>query len=224
MNALVNELDAVLPQTQCTKCGFAGCRPYAQAIVEQAVAINRCPPGGDAGVARLAQVTGREVIPLDTTRGASGLGMVALIDEQWCIGCTLCIQACPVDAIVGAAKSMHTVLFAECTGCELCIEPCPVDCIEMRSVDSLSAAGAPGPFSTATDWRDAADRYRTRFEARTDRLNREKRERDEALASKAARKLENLDTSTADADRKRAVIEAALQRARARRLNTDNAK
>src|SRR5262245_17364364 len=127
---LVQKIDALLPQTQCRRCGYDGCLPYAQAVAE-GEAINRCPPGGDDAIGALAALTGRPVVPLDTSCGAQGPLSIARIDEGWCIGCTLCIAACPVDAIVGAAKRMHTVLPALCTGCELCLPPCPVDCIDM---------------------------------------------------------------------------------------------
>lgn len=221
MTTSVDAIDAALPQTQCTKCGYSGCRPYAQAIAAGNADINRCPPGGEEGIARLAALTGKDVISLDRTRGESGLERIAVIDEAWCIGCTLCIQACPVDAIVGAPKLMHTVLFAECTGCELCIEPCPVDCIDMRSIETLRAEGAHGPFPAHADWSSAASHFRTRYEARNQRLARDQREREERLAAKAAQKLANLDALAPDANRKRAVIEAALARARARRSNQE---
>lgn len=138
--SLAAALDAVLPQTQCTKCGFDGCRPYAEAIAEGRADIDQCPPGGDAGVARLARVLGREAKPLDPARGPFRAPQVAVIDEGACIGCTKCIQACPVDAIVGASKLMHTVIGAWCTGCELCLPPCPVDCIVLEPVASLPDA------------------------------------------------------------------------------------
>jgi len=128
---LADRLDALLPQTQCTKCGFEGCQPYAQAMAEGNAAPNRCPPGGEAGAAQLAALLGVPPLPLDTSRGLPGPLTVARIDEAHCIGCTLCIQACPVDAIVGAPKFMHTVLADRCTGCDLCVPPCPVDCIDM---------------------------------------------------------------------------------------------
>ncbi len=131
---VVDKIDALLPQTQCGQCGFAGCRPYAEAMAAGEVDINRCPPGGETTIIALADLLGRDPKPLDEEVGAEKPKMVAVIDEDWCIGCTLCIQACPVDAIVGASKQMHTVIEAECTGCELCIEPCPVDCITMEPV------------------------------------------------------------------------------------------
>ncbi len=131
---LVDKIDAILPQTQCGQCGYPGCRPYANAIADGEADINQCPPGGDEGVRKLADLLGREYKPLNEEHGVEKPRAVAFIDEQTCIGCTLCIQACPVDAIVGAAKQMHTVVEAECTGCELCVAPCPVDCITMEIV------------------------------------------------------------------------------------------
>ena len=128
---VVEQIDALLPQTQCAQCGFPGCRPYAEAIVGGEADINQCPPGGEAGINALADLLGLEPKPLNPENGAVKPRAVAVIDEPACIGCTLCIQACPVDAIVGASKQMHTVIEAECTGCDLCLPPCPVDCIEM---------------------------------------------------------------------------------------------
>lgn len=129
---LVDKIDSILPQTQCGQCGFPGCRPYATAIANGEADINQCPPGGEEGIRNLADLLGREFKPLDEEHGVEKPKSVAVIDEQTCIGCTLCIQACPVDAIVGAAKQMHTVVEKECTGCELCVAPCPVDCITME--------------------------------------------------------------------------------------------
>lgn len=129
--SLVDRIDAALPQTQCRRCGYAACRPYAEAVARGEAAINRCPPGGIEGVHALARITGRAVSPVDPECGAETPPRVALIDEDACIGCTKCILACPVDAIVGAAKLMHTVVADLCTGCELCVAPCPVDCIAM---------------------------------------------------------------------------------------------
>ena len=128
---LVEKIDAILPQTQCGQCGYPGCRPYAEAISRGEADINLCPPGGAEGVRRLADLLGREVKPLSAEEKPK---QVAIIDEQRCIGCTLCIQACPVDAIVGAPKQMHTVVESLCTGCELCVKPCPVECIRMEVV------------------------------------------------------------------------------------------
>ena len=131
MKSLIQAIDAILPQTQCTQCGYNGCLPYAQAIAQEGEAINRCPPGGDAGIQKLATLLTREVIALDPDCGEHKPLEVAIIEEQHCIGCTLCIQACPVDAIVGANKFMHTVIADLCSGCALCVAPCPVDCIQM---------------------------------------------------------------------------------------------
>lgn len=131
---VVDQIDGLLPQTQCGQCGFAGCRPYAEAMAAGEADINRCPPGGESTIAALADLLGRDPKPLDAEVGEAKPKMLAVIDEDWCIGCTLCIQACPVDAILGASKHMHTVIAQECTGCELCVEPCPVDCIHMVPV------------------------------------------------------------------------------------------
>lgn len=150
---VVDQIDALLPQTQCGQCNFPGCRPYAQAIAAGEAEINQCPPGGEAGIQALADLLGREAIPLNPENGQEEPRRVALIDEARCIGCTLCIQACPVDAILGAAKQMHTVIEAECTGCDLCLPPCPVDCIDMV---------APTPRPGTWNWPDPrADRSRS---------------------------------------------------------------
>ncbi len=131
---LVDKIEAILPQTQCGQCSFPGCRPYAEAISKGEADINQCPPGGDEGVRKLADLLGREFKPLNAEHGEEKPKSVALIDESTCIGCTLCIQACPVDAIIGASKQMHTVVDPLCTGCELCVAPCPVDCISIEPV------------------------------------------------------------------------------------------
>lgn len=128
---IVDQIDALLPQTQCGQCSYPGCRPYAEAIAAGEAEINRCPPGGEAGMIALADLLGRDPVPLEDEEAAAKPKSVAYIREPECIGCTLCIQACPVDAILGAAKQMHTVIEDECTGCELCIPPCPVECIDM---------------------------------------------------------------------------------------------
>jgi electron transport complex protein RnfB len=143
---LVDQIDALLPQTQCGQCGFPGCRPYAEAIAKGEAEINQCPPGGEEGVKSLAELLGVEPKPLSAEHGEEKPKSVAIIDEQKCIGCTLCIQACPVDAILGAPKLMHTVIESECTGCELCVSPCPVDCIRIEPVkESLATWRWPEP-------------------------------------------------------------------------------
>ena len=162
---LADRLDALLPQTQCTRCGYPACRPYAEAMADGDADIDRCPPGGDAGAAALAALLGRESKPLDPAYGHETAPTVAVIDEAACIGCTKCIQACPVDAILGAAKRMHSILTAECTGCELCIAPCPVDCITM-------AATAATPLARASVLARATH-ARSRYEARGKRLARD---------------------------------------------------
>ena len=212
---LAARLDAALPQTQCTRCGYPDCHAYAVAMGAGEADINRCPPGGAEGIERLAALTGRKVIPLDPVRGHEGPRALAVIDEAWCIGCTLCIKACPVDCIVGASKLMHTVIDDQCTGCELCVPVCPVDCISMVPVTAERTGWAAW---SAAD----AEAARTRYDFRTRRLERARREHDEALAAKAAEKLANLQAHSLHTDpevleRKRAVIEAALARARARR-------
>ncbi len=130
-NPIADQINAILPQTQCGQCGYPGCRPYAEAIANEGEAINKCPPGGESGIQALADLLDVEPIPLDEEHGEEKVKAVAFIREAECIGCTKCIQACPVDAILGAAKQMHTVIASECTGCDLCVEPCPVDCIDM---------------------------------------------------------------------------------------------
>jgi electron transport complex protein RnfB len=213
--ALADRLDAALPQTQCTRCGYPDCRRYAEAIATGEAAINQCPPGGAEGIARLAAVTGRAVIALNPANGHEGPRKLAIIDEAWCIGCTLCIKACPVDCIVGAPKLMHTVIEPLCTGCELCIPVCPVDCISLE--DATPAQSGWAAWSAPQ-----ADEARARYAARTARLEREERENDQRLAAKASAKLADLEGASAINDpavleRKRAVIEAAMKRARERR-------
>jgi len=207
---LADCIDALLPQTQCTKCGYAGCRPYAEAIAAGEAQINQCPPGGATGIARLAELLHRPPLPLNPANGVELTLRVAVIDEALCIGCTLCIQACPVDAIVGSAKLMHTVLAADCTGCDLCLPPCPMDCIAMVPVE-------PPRAWTAAD----ADAARRRFEARKARLAREQGQRDDRLAAKALARLDELDhrddLGPAESAKKQAAVQAAIERARARR-------
>jgi electron transport complex protein RnfB len=211
----VEALDAALPQTQCTRCGYPDCHAYAQALAQEEADINRCPPGGAQGIVRLAALTGRPVRPLDPAHGVEAPRRLAVIDEDWCIGCTLCIKACPVDCIVGASKQMHTVIDALCTGCDLCLPVCPVDCISMVEISA-----------TRTGW-DAwspqqADEARQRYAFHKLRNERDKRENDERLAAKAQAKLADLQGQSQITDpqlleRKRAVIEAAIARANAAR-------
>ncbi|MCH8504446.1 MAG: electron transport complex subunit RsxB [Ectothiorhodospiraceae bacterium] len=152
-NPVVDEIDARLPQTQCAQCGYPGCRPYAEAVADGRADINQCPPGGEATILALADLLDRDPKPLNPANGEEKSSpMVAWIDEDACIGCTLCIQACPVDAILGAQKQMHTVIRQECTGCELCVAPCPVDCIHMLAVDARPETWTwPRPEQTAAE-------------------------------------------------------------------------
>ncbi|MFD4839416.1 electron transport complex subunit RsxB [Achromobacter sp. NPDC058515] len=210
--SLADRIDALLPQTQCTKCGYDGCRPYADAIAEGAAPINRCPPGGDEGVAALSALLGTPALPLDLSRGEPGPLLVARIDESHCIGCTLCIQACPVDAIVGANKHMHTVLEDWCTGCDLCVAPCPVDCIQMV------------PAGRAWSAQDAAV-SRQRHQGHLARAERLAADNARLMAPEASASPAAAAPAADDAqkeDRKRSTIESALARARARRNPTQS--
>lgn len=213
--ALARRIDAALPQTQCTRCGYPDCRAYAQAIASGKAGIDRCPPGGAEGIARLAAITGRPVVPLDPAHGTEGPRKVARIDEAWCIGCTLCIKACPVDCIVGAPRAMHTVIVDDCTGCDLCAPACPVDCIAMVSTgDDRTGWAAWSPAQ--------ADAARDAYAARNARRAREADDRAQEREARAEHKLAHLADLTVGADeaalaRKRSVIEAALARARAAR-------
>jgi Na+-translocating ferredoxin:NAD+ oxidoreductase subunit B len=215
MNDLARRIDAALPQTQCTRCGFPDCASYAQAIAAGETAINQCPPGGREGIERLAALTGQAAADLNPANGIEGPVTLAVIDENWCIGCTLCIKACPTDAIVGSHKLMHTVIEPYCTGCELCIPVCPVDCIELEVVSGERSGWAAWTPAQAT-------MARQRYDQRTERLAREKQEHEVRLEAKARMKLADLSahslhTDPAVLDKKRAVIEAALARARERR-------
>ncbi|MFM0674382.1 electron transport complex subunit RsxB [Paraburkholderia sediminicola] len=220
---LADRIEDLLPQTQCTKCGYPACRPYAEAVASGEANYNQCPPGGAEGIARLAALLGKPVIPLNSANGVERPRPLAVIDEQVCIGCTLCMQACPVDAIVGAPKQMHTVIAELCTGCDLCVPPCPVDCIALPPITG-----------EATGW-DAwtqvqADAARERHDRREARLARE---REAAEARAAARRAGSAPTAQVtettqanaaapsaapamdDAEaKKRAIIQAALERAR----------
>ena len=195
----IDRIDALLPQTQCTRCGYPACRAYAEAIASGEADFNQCPPGGAAGIVALSALLGRAPKPLNPANGVEKPREIAVIDEAVCIGCTKCIQACPVDAIVGASKFMHTVLVDECTGCDLCIPPCPVDCITM--VPAPDDARAPS---------SRAEHYRARYVARNVRLEREASERAAELAAKKA----------ALSDARVNSVQAAILRARARKSGT----
>ena len=191
--SLADKIDSLLPQTQCTRCGFASCRPYAEAIAKGAAAINRCAPGGPQLIAALATLTGQPAQSLDPECGAHGPLGLARIDEAACIGCTLCIAACPVDAIIGGAKRMHTVLPSLCTGCELCVPPCPVDCIAIEPA--------------SREWTDSdAEAARERFRIRNIRVARAER-----VAKRSSAPADS------DASSRQARVAAAFARARARR-------
>lgn len=208
---LARRLWAVLPQTQCTRCGYPDCAAYAQAIADGQAPINRCPPGGAGGIERLAAVTGQPVQALDSSCGVEGPRRLARIDETWCIGCTLCLPACPTDAIVGANKRLHQVIDTWCTGCELCVPVCPVDCIVMtdradRST-GWSAWGAP-----------EAEAARIRYTNHSDRRLSDARRQQERLKAKAQEALADLPghsriTDADQLDTKRRILEAALARA-----------
>ena len=211
-NPLFERINAALPQTQCTRCGFADCAAYAHAIACGIAPINQCPPGGAEGVLRLSRITGQAPLPLNPQNGTEGPRSVAIIDEAWCIGCTLCSKACPVDAIMGSNKMMHTVIERDCTGCELCIPVCPVDCISLENV----SGDRTGWSAWSTEQADAAlKRYK---------LHSYKRPKDMDKAAKTPKNPENHElaphrpaTDVTLEDRKRTVIEAALSRARAQR-------
>jgi Na+-translocating ferredoxin:NAD+ oxidoreductase subunit B len=173
MSQLADRIDALLPQTQCEQCGYHGCRPYAEAIVNGEADINQCPPGGSEGIAKLAALLGRAPLPLNPENGVEKPRTLARIIEADCIGCTKCIQACPVDAIVGANKLMHTVLADDCTGCERCVPACPVDCIVLE----------PMPLEQADDPKHADD-ARRHFQRRETRLTAQQAERETELATR----------------------------------------
>lgn len=178
MTTLAHRIDELLPQTQCTKCGYAGCMPYAEAIANEGAPINRCPPGGDAGIAALAALLEREIVALDTALGQPAPHRIAVIDQATCIGCAKCLPPCPTDAIIGASKFLHSVVPALCTGCELCIAPCPVDCITMHASAEFPAMMA-------------ADAARERFRQHRSRQAREATERAAALAARERTVLES---------------------------------
>jgi Na+-translocating ferredoxin:NAD+ oxidoreductase subunit B len=215
MHATPEQILNALPQTQCTRCGYPDCAAYASAIHSAQANINQCPPGGAEGVARLAEITGLPLLPLNPANGLESERTVAFIDENWCIGCTLCLPACPVDAIVGSNKLMHTVIEAHCTGCELCIPACPVDCIKLASV-------TPGRTGWAAWSQPDADKARSRYEFHSYSRSKYAGEKQKKLEEQAQAKLQNLSahsqiTDPQVLDKKRVAIEAALARARAKK-------
>lgn len=203
LDALIRQIDAQLPQTQCRQCQFEGCRPYAAAIARHEAPINQCPPGGEAGILKLATLLKVPVIPLNPAHGQYKPKHIAVVDEANCVGCTLCIQACPVDAILGAAKLMHTVIAAECTGCELCVAPCPTACIEM-----VLLTPPPNP----EQQQQSADLARQRHDFRALRLAREAQEKADRLAEKGTQAGQVAQTLSKEANQKHMLIEAALAR------------
>jgi len=208
MNPLAARINDALPQTQCTRCGYPDCAGYAQAIADGEADIHQCPPGGAEGIERLARITGRQVRPLGAEFGVEAPRALAVIDEHWCIGCTLCLDACPTDAIVGINKRMHTVIEAHCTGCELCIPVCPVDCIALE----VATPGRTGWQAWSAEQAGAA---RARHAVHKARLSARAPVAPEAVAApeSAPETAPAVDDAAA---RKRAVIEAALAKARAR--------
>jgi len=211
LQALAANIDAALPQTQCTRCGYPDCASYAEAIASGEAAINQCPPGGQEGVRRLATITGRPELPLNAENGLEAPRTLAVIDEAWCIGCTLCIKACPTDAILGANKRMHTVIAEHCTGCELCIPVCPVDCIELINA-SGEATGWPA-------WSAAqAEHARNRYGVHRQRTGRKANAPVRTTAQTAAEHAgAQADTPSAPATDKKATLAAILAKAKAQR-------
>ena len=179
LDDMTEKINSILPQTQCGKCDFSGCKPYANAIVEGKADINQCPPGGKTGILKIAHLLKVEYKPLNESHGVSKPREIAIIEEDRCIGCTLCILACPVDAILGASKSMHTVISEECTGCELCIEPCPVDCIKMETPNSEDDESKKAKRSAIA---------RSRYEFKQQRILREKNDAKANRATNAEKK------------------------------------
>lgn len=207
LEVLIVQIDAVLPQTQCRQCGYDGCKPYAGAIARGEAKINQCPPGGEPGIHALAQLMQLPYQPLNPAHGVTKTKAVAVIDEETCIGCTLCIQACPVDAILGASKQMHTVISQECTGCELCLPPCPVDCIDIQAVHDRPTAMSETEANVA----------RQRHQHRQARLALEHHTKAHTY-SKQTPALASEASPSADAIKK-AAIAAAMARAKAQKAS-----
>ena len=230
-NDLVARIDAALPQTQCTRCGYPDCRAYAQAIADGVAGIDQCPPGGAEGVARLAVITGQAPRPLSAEHGVEGPRTVVFIDEAWCIGCTLCIKACPTDAIVGANKMMHTVIEPYCTGCQLCIPVCPVDCIQLENITGTATGWSAWSAPLAHQARERYSQHQERVPAQQTQdsasdvtemgasgsasIPHEELVRTKPLPGGAATAVAPMAQESVDA--RKAVIAAAMERARQRR-------
>ena len=219
--SLFDLIHAALPQTQCTRCGYADCAAYAQAIASNDAAINQCPPGGAEGVERLSRITGLPAEPLNPSNGAEGPRAVALIDEAWCIGCTLCIKACPTDAIFGSHKLRHTVIETCCTGCALCVPVCPVDCISLENVTGTRTGWSAW---TQQDADTALKRYKFHSFLRSQEKGCSPKQPENAKPSDQSMQVQTPqppappeEAASATADRKRSMIEAALARSRAQR-------
>ena len=218
LNSLFDSINSALPQTQCRRCGYADCAAYARAIMSNQAGINQCPPGGAEGIRRLASITGQPLQALNPHNGLEGPRTVAVIDESWCIGCTLCIKACPVDAIIGSNKLMHTVIESSCTGCALCLPACPVDCIGLENVTG-----------TRTGWSawslEEAQTAQARYDFHRFRGSKTAEENDDALGEAGAPfplSMTEVPVALAQGagmadERKRAVISAALERSRVQR-------
>jgi electron transport complex protein RnfB len=202
---LVRQIHAALPQTQCTRCGYPDCNAYAEAVSHSQAAINQCPPGGDEGVARLAAITGQPVLSLNPANGLEAPRSVAVIDEAWCIGCTLCLPVCPTDAILGSNKMMHTVIEQHCTGCELCVAVCPVDCISLETVSGERTGWAAWSQAQADE---ALNRYNFHSRSRKDSL---------VKSPKTPAKPAQSTAEASPASLKQSVIAAALAKSRAAR-------
>lgn len=216
----VADIHSVLPQTQCTRCGYPSCLAYAQAIVQEHAPINQCPPGGKQGIQKLAELTHQEVVDLNPENGHEGPRTVAFIDEDWCIGCTLCIKACPTEAIMGANKYMHTVIEDRCTGCELCIPACPVDCIILEPVHTPDANG-----NLPTAWNawnlDLASLALQRYEAKLNRVSLQQNQQEQQKLTTLTEKSKDLAahskiTNPEVLDHKKKLIEMALLKAQQR--------